>query len=576
MKRNAVFYSSLLLVIVLLISACAPAAVEAPAEPAAAEAEGASAPMEEKEGGGTLQVCFIQATSYAHLAGFVGRAGSQHFYQGRTIFSGLVQLDHDVKEYIPELAESWEFDGNRVIFHLRNDVTWHDGTPFTSKDVLFNYGRLIPHPLMVNTAYNGLKDYIVGYTEFKEGNADSVSGITAPDDYTVVFEMTGDYGMVGIHKIAAAIRLVPEHILSEVPEDQWGPDESGVLGLEKTDFATTKAIGTGPFMVDEYVPDQYIIYSPNPDYFRGAPKLDQLIYRSFNGDPTAMMVATEAGECDWVIGEGGGRPVELQRLAAIEELDLEIFNPPANVSVAYWWNLGREHIQNPLIRQGIQHAINGEQFNQVMASGVSRGARVYLDGKWGINPDGAAYITYDPELAKQKLTEGGWDFDNDKLILVLGSLHPAWEPLHLTFQQNMAAVGVTVEFKVVGADYGNVVNNEPYEWDLLQAGDWAPWFGLLGYDTTHLSTKPWYDRAAHYAEEVALLKSLELETDDAVLKEAVWQIQESIGADPFGVILYAHINPSLRSTRTRGCDTIPSYYYHRNNWNLEQCWIASE
>ena len=72
------------------------------------------------------------------------------------------------------------------------------------------------------------------------------------------------------------------------------------------------------------------------------------------------------------------------------------------------------------------------------------------------------------------------------------------------------------------------------------------------------------------------MKSLELETDDSVLQEAVWQIQESIGADPFGVILYAHINPSLRSTRTRGCDTIPSYYYHRNNWNLEQCWIASE
>ena len=166
MKRNAVFHSSLLLIFVLLISACAPAAVEAPAEPAAEEA---SAPMEEKEGGGTLQVCFIQATSYAHLAGFVGRAGSQHFYQGRTIFSGLVQLDHDVKEYIPELAESWEFDGNRVIFHLRNDVTWHDGTPFTSKDVLFNYGRLIPHPLMVNTAYNSLKEYIVGYTEFHDG-----------------------------------------------------------------------------------------------------------------------------------------------------------------------------------------------------------------------------------------------------------------------------------------------------------------------------------------------------------------------------------------------------------------------
>ena len=157
MKRIALFYLSLLLVVTFLVSACAPAAVQEPSQPASAEAEATSAPMEEMEGGGTLQVCFIQATSHAHLAGFVGRAGSQHFYQGRTIFSGLVQLNQDVTEYMPELAESWEFDGNNVIFHLRTDVKWHDGAPFTSKDVLFNYGRIIPHPLMINTAYGGLR-----------------------------------------------------------------------------------------------------------------------------------------------------------------------------------------------------------------------------------------------------------------------------------------------------------------------------------------------------------------------------------------------------------------------------------
>jgi hypothetical protein len=146
--------------------------------------------------------------------------------------------------------------------------------------------------------------------------------------------------------------------------------------------------------------------------------------------------------------------------------------------------------------------------------------------------------------------------------------------MHLTLQENLAAVGVKVEFNVAGADAGNVQNNPPYEWDLLQAGDWAPWFGLLGYETTHLSTQPWFDRAAYYADEVALLKSLELVTDDAVLKDPVWELQESLGADPFGLLLYGHINLSLRSTKTRGCDVIPSYYYQRNNWSLEQCWMA--
>ena len=72
MKRIALFYLSLLLVVTFLVSACAPAAVQEPSQPASAEAEATSAPMEEMEGGGTLQVCFIQATSHAHLAGFVG------------------------------------------------------------------------------------------------------------------------------------------------------------------------------------------------------------------------------------------------------------------------------------------------------------------------------------------------------------------------------------------------------------------------------------------------------------------------------------------------------------------------
>jgi peptide/nickel transport system substrate-binding protein len=554
------FHALALLIVMLMANACATVA-PAPAQPAA--------PAQAADSGGTLQVCYAQKTSYANLAGFKQYAGSEHFYLGRTIFNGLVQLNQDVTGFDPELAESWEFDGNKVIFHLRKDVKWHDGTPFTAKDVVFTYGRLIPHPLMTNTGYDSLKDYIVGYPEFHDKTADTVTGITAPDEYTVVFEMTKDYGEVALYQIAGWMNVVmPEHILGQVPEEQWAPDENGVSGLEKTDFATKKAIGTGPFIVEEYVPDQYVIYSPNKEYFRGAPKLDKLIYRSFGNDQAPMVVAIEAGQCDWATSVP---PAEAKRLSENASLNMEVAAPPANVTVAYWYNQSRAHIQDPRIRQAFQHAIDGERLMQVMANGLTFPARAYLDGKWGINPKGNEYVKYDPELAKKLLQEAGWD-PNDKLILALDSMSSTWEPMHLLMQENLAEVGVTVEFKVAGADYDNVINKEPFEWDLQQAGDWVPWFGLIGYES-YFSPTPYYD-FAKYQDVVDTVKGTFLVTDDAQLKDTVWQLQERLGADPYALLLYGHTNISLRSKKTQGCDVMPSYYYQRNNWSLEKCWMA--
>lgn len=554
------FYSLLLLVVMLLANACVAAPAQAPAQSAPAQGAGT---------GNTLQVCYAQKTSYANLAGFKQYAGSEHFYLGRTVFNGLVQLNQNVTGFDPELAASWDFDGNKVIFHLRKDVKWHDGEPFTAKDVLFTYGRIIPHPLLTNTGYDSLKDYIVGYPEFHDKKADKVSGITAPDDYTVVFEMTKDYGNVALYQIAGWMNVImPEHILGKVPEDQWAPDANGVSGLEKTDFATKKAIGTGPFKVEEYVPDQYVIYSPNKDYFRGAPKLDKLIYRSFGGDQAPMTVAIEAGQCDWATTVP---PTDAKRLADNPKLNLEVGSPPANVTVAYWYNQSRKHIQDPRIRQAFQHAIDGERMMQVMANGLTYPARAYLDGKWGINPKGADYVKYDPELAKKLLQEAGWD-PNDKIILALDSMSSTWEPMHLLMQENLAAVGVKVEFKVAGADYDNVINKAPFEWDLQQAADWVPWFGLIGYDSYFNST-PYYD-FAKYKDVADLVKGTFKETDDAKLKDTVWQLQEKLGADPYALLLYGYTNISLRSKKTQGCDIMPSYYYQRNNWSLEKCSMA--
>jgi peptide/nickel transport system substrate-binding protein len=84
------------------------------------------------------------------------------------VIEPLIEMDFSRAEYRGVLAESWEFQGRKWIFHLRKNVRFHDGTPFSAKDVLFSIDRMI----------NDRKS--LQASNFKE-----VTGIEAPDDFTV-------------------------------------------------------------------------------------------------------------------------------------------------------------------------------------------------------------------------------------------------------------------------------------------------------------------------------------------------------------------------------------------------------
>ena len=104
------------------------------------------------------------------------------------IFDYLVIPDEELN-YVGALAEGWDVsdDGRTYTFHLRDGVKWHDGEPFTSADVAFTLTSLAA------PTYKGGADSrivsIVGAKAYQEGSADSVSGITTPDDKTVVVEL---------------------------------------------------------------------------------------------------------------------------------------------------------------------------------------------------------------------------------------------------------------------------------------------------------------------------------------------------------------------------------------------------
>src|SRR5262245_31409097 len=134
-RRQFIRFSAMSVGAAMLVS-CVPAA---PAGTSASEPAAASTTAPSSTGSGTLVVGYPQKTTYGNFCQPWFYAGTQDLYQRRLTYSGLVQWNNDYSDFLPDLAESWEFDGNQAIFHLRQDVKWHDGEPFTADDVIFTY-----------------------------------------------------------------------------------------------------------------------------------------------------------------------------------------------------------------------------------------------------------------------------------------------------------------------------------------------------------------------------------------------------------------------------------------------------
>lgn len=184
----------------------------------------------------------------------------QHDGDGPTLdqtlngYNLLVRLDpYDANAYGPELAERWVWSGAGTILtlHLREDVNWHDGTPFTSADVAYTIER------MVNPKE--------GIISLRKGEWRQLVSVETPDDHTVVIVLQQAQPDFLATMGGYSMQIVPKHLASKL-------DDKGE-GMKFT------VVGTGPFMLKDYEPDVSWQWEKNPDYFKsGLPYLDGLSY----------------------------------------------------------------------------------------------------------------------------------------------------------------------------------------------------------------------------------------------------------------------------------------------------------
>jgi peptide/nickel transport system substrate-binding protein len=164
------------------------------------------------------------------------------------VFNSLVRTDPmkeqvSVKNMVPDLAESWEIstDGKVYTFHLHRGVKFHDGHPFTSKDVKYSLDKLRDPKRSVYTTF---------FTP--------IDSVEIVDDYTVRVRLIHPYPQLLVYLAPPAMVMLPEHLKDVNPKS--------------TDFL----VGTGPFKFKELIPGKVTIYERNPNYFKkGLPYLDR-------------------------------------------------------------------------------------------------------------------------------------------------------------------------------------------------------------------------------------------------------------------------------------------------------------
>ncbi len=297
----------------------------------------------------------------------------------RLVFNGLVKYDKDLR-LVGDLASSWEAKdgGLRIIFHLRKDVRWQDGAPFTAADVEFTFQKLTDPG--TPTPYGG--------------DFEKVKSLNVLDPYTVevIYKEPFSPGLA-----SWSMGMVPKHLLSG-------------QNLLTTDFAR-RPVGTGPYILKKWEAGESLELWANKNYFEGHPLIGRTLYRIIPDQSTIFLeLQTEN------IDSTGLTPLQYRR-----QTDTPFFREkyakfryPSFGYTYIGYNLESPLFHDKEVRKALGLAINKKEIIDVTLMGLGRvSTGPFLPGTWAYN-ESVKESEFNPEFAKKLLREAGWsDTDND-------------------------------------------------------------------------------------------------------------------------------------------------------------------
>ena len=409
------------------------------------------------------------------------------------LFEGLTEVSWLTDEVEPALAESWKHseDGLTWTFHLRRDVTWHDGHPFTAADVEFTFNRVIYND---DVASNDRAAFTFRFPDPQSGEwQEAPMTVTVVDDYTVQFVLPVSFAPF-LRSMGQSI--YPKHILEPAVDagtfnETWGLDTH-----------PSEIIGTGPFTIEEYVPGERLTLRRYGNYWlRDAdgnrlPYLETVNYRIVP-DFASELAAFQSGETDYhgLLGEeyAGLEPLQ-------EEGNFTIYRRgPAfgTTFLAFNMNPGLNPESGaPYLAPEKLAWFGNVEFRRAVAYTVDKDAiiRDVLHGQgypqWAsISPAAGDFhnpavrrYAYDLDRAREILDDLGWvDGDGDgvredgdgnpiRFSLVTNGDNSVREQVTLRIRDGLAAVGIQADYESL--EFGDLVGKlvSTYDWEVLVIG----------------------------------------------------------------------------------------------------------
>jgi peptide/nickel transport system substrate-binding protein len=296
------------------------------------------------------------------------------------VFNNLVMFDQHAKQssldtIVPDLATGWSWneDGTELTFPLRKGVLWHDGKPFTAKDVKCTWDIL---------AGNSSEKFRVNP---RKGWYRNLAAVTTNGDYEVTFRLNRPQPAFLMVLASGYSPVYPCHI---APRDM-----------------RQHPIGTGPFKFVEFKPNEHIKVTRNPDYWKeGRPYLDGIEYTVIRNLSTAIL-AFVAGKFDMTFGYSVTAPllkdVNQQMPEAICELT------PIGVNRSLIVNRDKPPFDNPDLRRAMALSLDRKAFVDIVTAGhgdIGGVMQPLPEGLWGMPPEMLKALPgYDPDVQRNRV-----------------------------------------------------------------------------------------------------------------------------------------------------------------------------
>ncbi|MEW8996737.1 MAG: ABC transporter substrate-binding protein [Thermoanaerobacter sp.] len=319
-------------------------------------------------------------------------------YVNSAMFDGLIEVDLD-GTYIPSLAKSWNLDkdNNTITFHLRDDVKFSDGTPLTAKDVEFSYY------IAADPTYDGpinlAKAGIIGFKEYNEGDADKIEGIKVIDDHTIQIQLEK---LMGTSLSDLNIPVIPQHYYGK---DFAKGKLEGVKALEQ------QPLGSGPYVFEKFIPGQEVRLVANENYWKGAPKIKNLIFKTTTDETAAQLLQT--GGIDYETSNITAKQDNIELLESFGFVDYNLL--PTNGYGYIAFNHTLPKFQDVRVRKALAYGLNRKAIVDAVFQGLAEVRNVPQSKVSWAYPDEKEieHYEFNLEKAKQLLDEAGWKVGPD-------------------------------------------------------------------------------------------------------------------------------------------------------------------